>query len=137
TVAGHLANLCALHHKRFTRRSPVGHSLRAFAGESQGMAGAEPPIGERVGMRARPQPLRAARETQGRIAVSLHDIEPATFARCALIRDWLADHGVDHVTLLVIPARDLHPLGERSPELHAWLLERRAAGDAIAQHGLR
>jgi hypothetical protein len=29
-----------------------------------------------------------------RIAVALHDVEPATFERCALIRDWLADCGV-------------------------------------------
>jgi Uncharacterized protein conserved in bacteria (DUF2334) len=69
------------------------------------------------------------------IAVALHDIEPATFERCALIRDWLDDHGVDRVTLLVIPARDLHPLGERSPEMVAWLTERERRGDAIAQHG--
>lgn len=71
------------------------------------------------------------------IAVALHDIEPATFERCALIRDWLSDHGVDRVTLLVIPARDLHPLGERSPEMTCWLAERRAAGDSIAQHGFQ
>lgn len=72
-----------------------------------------------------------------RIAVALHDIEPATFERCALIRDWLSDHGVDRVTLLVIPARDLHPLGERSPEMTSWLAECRAAGDSIAQHGFQ
>ncbi|MGA2319332.1 MAG: DUF2334 domain-containing protein [Solirubrobacteraceae bacterium] len=72
-----------------------------------------------------------------RIAVALHDIEPATFERCALIRDWLDDHGVGRVTLLVIPARDLHPLGERSPEMTAWLAERRLAGDSIAQHGFQ
>ena len=72
-----------------------------------------------------------------RIAVALHDIEPATFERCALIRDWLSDHGVDRVTLLVIPARDLHPLGERSPEMASWLAERRSAGDSIAQHGFQ
>jgi predicted deacetylase len=71
------------------------------------------------------------------IAVALHDIEPATFERCALIRDWLSDHGVDRVTLLVIPARDLHPLGERSPEMASWLAERRDAGDSIAQHGFQ
>jgi len=71
------------------------------------------------------------------IAVALHGIEPATFERCAVIRDWLDDHGVDRVTLLVIPARDLHPIGERSPEMVSWLCERRAAGDAIAQHGFQ
>jgi predicted deacetylase len=72
-----------------------------------------------------------------RIAVALHDIEPATFERCAVIRDWLGDHGVDRITLLVIPARDLHPLGERCPEMVDWLNERRRAGDAIAQHGFQ
>ncbi len=81
--------------------------------------------------------LREARSARRQIAVALHDIEPATFERCALIRDWLYDHGVDRVTLLVIPARDLHPLGERSPAMTDWLRERRARGDSIAQHGFR
>ena len=67
--------------------------------------------------------------------MAIHDVEPATWERCALIRDWLDDHGVDRVTLLVIPARDLHPLGERCPEMSAWLRERRGQGDSIAQHG--
>lgn len=71
------------------------------------------------------------------IAVALHGIEPATFERCAVIRDWLDDHGVDRVTLLVIPARDLHPVGERCPEMVDWLSERRRAGDSIAQHGFQ
>jgi predicted deacetylase len=62
-------------------------------------------------------------------------VEPATFERCARIRDWLTDLGVDRVTLLVIPARDLHPLADRSPAIAAWLIERQAAGDAVAQHG--
>ncbi len=71
------------------------------------------------------------------LAVALHDIEPATFERCALIRDWLDDHRVKQVTLLVIPARDLHPLAERSPEMVQWLIERERGGDAIAQHGFQ
>jgi predicted deacetylase len=71
------------------------------------------------------------------IAVAIHDVEPATFERCALIRDWLDDHGIDRVTLLVIPARDLHPLGDRRPEIATWLDERLRSGDAIAQHGFQ
>ena len=69
------------------------------------------------------------------IAVALHDVEPATFERCALIRDWLHDHGVDRVTLLVVPAVDLHPLFQRRPDLAAWLLDCRDRGDTVAQHG--
>jgi predicted deacetylase len=72
----------------------------------------------------------------GRLAVTLHDVEPATFTRCALIRDWLDDLGVDRVTLLVIPAPDLHPFDGRRPELSEWLAERIRGGDAVAQHGL-
>ncbi len=73
----------------------------------------------------------------GRIAVALHDVEPATFEKCALIRDWLADQGIDAVTLLVIPAADGHPFYQRSPALEAWLREQRDRGDAVAQHGFR
>jgi predicted deacetylase len=40
------------------------------------------------------------------------------------------------VTLLVIPAADLHPIGARAPELAAWLRGRVAGGDVVAQHGL-
>ena len=80
---------------------------------------------------------RHAARARRTLAVALHDIEPATFERCALIRDWLDDHGVDQVTLLVIPARDLHPLAGRSPEMVQWLLERERGGDAIAQHGFQ
>lgn len=75
--------------------------------------------------------------TQQTLAVALHGIEPATFERCALIREWLDDHGVDRVTLLVIPARDLHPVGERCPEMIEWLRGRAGAGDSIAQHGFQ
>jgi predicted deacetylase len=73
----------------------------------------------------------------GTIAVSLHDVEPATFERCALIRDWLDDLGVDRVTLLVIPAPDLHPFHDRRPDLAEWLNDCARGGDAIAQHGFQ
>jgi len=71
------------------------------------------------------------------IAVAIHDVEPATFERCALIRDWLHDHGVDRVTLLVIPAPDLHPFQDRRPDMAAWLGECARSGDAVAQHGFQ
>jgi hypothetical protein len=74
-------------------------------------------------------------DSSRRLAVALHDIEPATFEHCALIREWLTDLGVRRVTLCVVPAADHHPFFQRSPALTAWLQERRAAGDAIAQQG--
>jgi len=73
----------------------------------------------------------------GSIAVAIHDVEPATFERCALIRDWLDDHGIERVTLLVIPAPDLHPFHDRRPEMVEWLSDCTARGDAIAQHGFQ
>ena len=79
----------------------------------------------------------SSREREKAILVALHDVEPATFDRCALIRDWLADHGVERVTLLVIPARDLHPLHDRRPALTGWLQECQQRGDTIAQHGFQ
>jgi predicted deacetylase len=83
-------------------------------------------------------PYGAARNgRERRIAVAIHDVEPATFERCALIRDWLSDHGIDRATLLVIPAPDLHPFFQRRPDLAAWLLDCRDRGDAIAQHGFQ
>lgn len=69
------------------------------------------------------------------LAVAVHDVEPATFERCVRMRDWLGERGVERATLLVIPARDLHPLAERSPGMVRWLLERERDGDSIAQHG--
>lgn len=69
------------------------------------------------------------------IAVALHDVEPATFARCALIRDWLDDHGIERATLLVVPAPHLHPIGERRPEMLAWLAEARPAATPSPRTG--
>ena len=85
----------------------------------------------------RTKPRNVTAHPRQTIAVAVHGIEPQNFERCAVMRDWLDDHGVDRVTLLVIPARDLHPVGERSPEMIDWLCERRRAGDSIAQHGFQ
>jgi predicted deacetylase len=71
------------------------------------------------------------------LAVAIHDVEPGSFQRCAEIRGWLSDRGVDRVTLLVVPAPRLHPLDSTSPELVGWLRGCVEAGDAVAQHGLR
>jgi uncharacterized protein len=80
---------------------------------------------------------RAVSRPATALAVALHDVQPATYERAALIRDWLYDLGVERITLLVIPAPELHPFYQRSPELAAWLLDCRDRGDAIAQHGLQ
>jgi predicted deacetylase len=71
-----------------------------------------------------------------KLAVAVHDIEPRACASAYQIRRWLLDRGICRATLLVIPAADLHPIGTRSPALAAWLRERVARGDAVAQHGL-
>jgi predicted deacetylase len=74
------------------------------------------------------------RVTSGRLAVALHDVEPETFERIVEIRAWLAEHGVDRVTLLVIPASRGGPVSAH-PGLAAWLQSAVSAGDAVAQHG--
>jgi predicted deacetylase len=89
---------------------------------------------------AAPAPVAAVagrHEGRPKLAVALHDVEPAAYGRCVDIREWLYDFGVDRVTLLVIPAPRLHPFPARSPEVAYWLLDRQDAGDAIAQHGLQ
>ncbi len=70
------------------------------------------------------------------VAVAVHDVEPRSFSRVREIREWLLARGVGQVTLLVIPAADLHPIGTRAPALAAWLRGRVACGDTVAQHGL-
>jgi hypothetical protein len=62
------------------------------------------------------------------LAVAIHDVEPRSFARTRVIRSWLAERGIDRVTMLVIPAPDLHPIGARAPELAAWLRQSRSGG---------
>lgn len=68
------------------------------------------------------------------LAVAVHDVEQESFARVVQIRQWLAEHGIDRVTLLVIPAAHQRPIGMHAP-LALWLRDRVAHGDAVAQHG--
>jgi predicted deacetylase len=71
------------------------------------------------------------------LAVSLHDVEPATLPRCRSIREWLTERGVDRVTLLAVPAPRGRPIRPRSSDLAGWLRGRSGEGDAIAQHGFQ
>jgi len=75
-----------------------------------------------------------AAERSSALAVAVHDVEQGSFARVAEIRRWLTEHGVDRVTLLVIPAAYQRPIGMHAP-LALWLRDRVAHGDAVAQHG--
>jgi predicted deacetylase len=72
-----------------------------------------------------------------RIAVSIHDVAPATLDQCVELRQMLLDRGVDRATLLAIPFPGGRPFDEVSPEMLDWLLERSGAGDEVAQHGCR
>lgn len=63
-----------------------------------------------------------------RLAVSLHAVGPDTLERCALIRDWLADNGVERMTLVVTPPSGVLPF---EGDLADWLAERQTAGDAV------
>jgi predicted deacetylase len=85
------------------------------------------------------QARRLSRATDPRdaLAVTIHDVEPATWERAALLRDWLRDLGVRRATLLVVPAPDLHAFDRRCPALQGWLEDCVDAGDEVAQHGFR
>jgi predicted deacetylase len=70
------------------------------------------------------------------VAIALHDVEPRTFERCREIREWLDGHGINKITLLVIPAPAGRPFIHDAYGLASWLRERVWAGDCVAQHGL-
>jgi predicted deacetylase len=72
----------------------------------------------------------------GAVAAAIHDVEPASLSRCREIRDWLAERGIDRATLLAIPAPAGTPI-DPDGDPARWLRQRRATGDAVAQHGLR
>lgn len=69
------------------------------------------------------------------VCISVHDVAPATWPRCARLLAMLDALGAGPVTLLVVP--DYHHGGRI--DLYPWFLraieERRARGDEIALHG--
>jgi uncharacterized protein len=69
------------------------------------------------------------------VCISVHDVAPATWPRCARLLAMLDECGAGPVTLLVVP--DYHHGGRI--DLYPWFVrainERRARGDEIALHG--
>ncbi|HSV65341.1 MAG TPA: polysaccharide deacetylase family protein [Mycobacteriales bacterium] len=69
-----------------------------------------------------------------RLVVSVHDVAPVTAAET---RRWCADLDARGVpaTLLVVPGPWRSPALSADPAFAAWLRDRAAAGDELAQHG--
>jgi uncharacterized protein len=69
------------------------------------------------------------------VCISVHDVAPATWPRCARLLAMLDACGAGPVTLLVVP--DFHQRGRI--DRHPWFVraidERRARGDEVALHG--
>ncbi|MFO1393294.1 MAG: polysaccharide deacetylase family protein [Steroidobacteraceae bacterium] len=78
--------------------------------------------------------MRACRRA---LCVSLHDVAPATLARCRATLRFLDDLGVGPVALLVVP--DYHGLGrvDRDPDFCEFVRQRERRGDEIVLHGFR
>lgn len=67
------------------------------------------------------------------LTVALHDVAPATWARCARVLAAVREVADLPVTLLVVPA--YHGQCSAQPAFEATLGERLAAGDELALHG--
>lgn len=68
-----------------------------------------------------------------RLAVSMHDVAPATWERCQRVLAAVREVADIPVTLLVVPA--YHGQCSAQPEFEAHLTARLAAGDELALHG--
>ena len=67
------------------------------------------------------------------LAVSVHDVAPATWERCARVLDAIREVADIPVTLLAVPA--YHGQCSAEPGFEARLTARLAAGDELALHG--
>ena len=86
---------------------------------------------------ARPRAPRRRPRREAQARRRIHDVEPATFERCALIRDWLDDLGVDTRHAARDPRAAAAPLPGALAGARQLAARPRDAGDAIAQHGLQ
>jgi uncharacterized protein len=66
------------------------------------------------------------------LCIVLHDVAPATWARCRWLLDTLAQIGDFPVTLLAVPS---YHGGARHHAFERWLASRAAGGDEVALHG--
>jgi hypothetical protein len=125
-VATHDFTACSPRYCRlFTDSAARGQKLSAMNTTTDSRRCAASALERRVAMARDARRVLAGKK----LAVALHDVEPATFDRCARIRDWLDDLGVDRMTLVVVPARGA------TPELTRWLAVRADRGDEVAQLG--
>jgi predicted deacetylase len=67
------------------------------------------------------------------LAVSMHDVAPATWERCARVLAAVREVADIPVTLLVVPA--YHGQCSAQPAFESLMTERLAAGDELALHG--
>jgi predicted deacetylase len=72
---------------------------------------------------------------RGSVCISVHDVAPATWTRCAQLLSMLDERGAGPVTLLVVP--DFHRRGriDAHPEFVRAIERRVARGDEVALHG--
>jgi predicted deacetylase len=66
------------------------------------------------------------------LCVVVHDVAPATWARCRLLVDLLTEIGEFPLTLLAVPR---YHGDARDRRFESWLVQRAARGDEIALHG--
>ena len=80
-------------------------------------------------------PARIAVDTPRALVVSLHDVSPLTREACTSILSQLAEIGVRHCSLLVIP--DHHHRGhfQADPDFTTWLRALEKAGHETVIHG--
>lgn len=77
-------------------------------------------------------PSGPAAALQRSLCIVLHDVAPATWARCRWLLDTLAQYGDFPVTLLAVP---WYHGGPRRAAFERWLSGRAERGDEVALHG--